>query len=131
MNPKTEERQILGGGKINVELLLLMEARPCAGESDAEIVAGAWDFEHVNRRYAGHLRVLDERPNGAPRSESAEMGLLRWAKAEREAWLDAVSNDPLLPERILPEDYMGRQAWQRRAEVLRKAGRQLRTFRVP
>jgi len=38
------ERQILVGGKINVESLLLLEARPCAGESDAEIVAGAWDL---------------------------------------------------------------------------------------
>jgi phenylacetic acid degradation operon negative regulatory protein len=40
-DPLMEERQILGGGKINVESLLLLEARPCAGESDAEIVAGA------------------------------------------------------------------------------------------
>lgn len=129
-DPLTEEQEILGGGKINVELFLLMEARPCAGESDAEIVAGAWDFEHINRRYAGHLRVLEERPKGALRSESAAKGLLRWARAEREAWLDAVRSDPLLPERILPGDYLGRRAWQRRVEVLRKAGRHLRTFRV-
>ena len=30
-----------------------------------------------------------------------------WAAAEREAWLDAVTNDPLLPGRILPSDYLG------------------------
>ncbi len=29
-DPLTEERQLLGGGKINVESLLLPEARPCA-----------------------------------------------------------------------------------------------------
>jgi len=29
-DPLTEEREILGGGKINVESLLLLEARPCA-----------------------------------------------------------------------------------------------------
>jgi len=29
-DPLTEERQILGGGKIRVESLLLLEARPCA-----------------------------------------------------------------------------------------------------
>ncbi len=29
-DPLTEERQILGGGKINVESLLLLEARLCA-----------------------------------------------------------------------------------------------------
>ncbi len=33
-----------------------------------------------------------------------------------------------LPGRILPSDYLGQQAWRRRVEVLRDAGRQLRTF---
>jgi DNA-binding transcriptional regulator PaaX len=127
-DPLTEERQILGGGKINVESLLLLEARPCAGESDAEIVAGAWDFERINRRYARHLKILDERPGGVLGNEAAARALLRWAATEREAWLDAVTNDPLLPGRILPSDYLGQPAWRRRVEVLREAGRQLRSF---
>ena len=124
-----EERQILVGGKVNVESLILLEARPCAGESDAEIVAGAWDFERINRRYARHLKVLGERPGGPLRNETAAKSLLRWAAAERETWMDAVTNDPLLPERILPSDYLGQRAWRRRVEVLREAGRQLRTFK--
>ncbi len=129
-----EERQILGGGKINVESLILLEARPCAGESDAKIVAGAWDFERINRRYARHLKVLAERPGGALRNDAAAKALLRWAAAERETWLDAVTNDPLLPGRILLSDYLGQQALvavrkdRRRVEVLRDARRQLRTF---
>jgi len=50
------------------------------------------------------------------------------AAAECEAWLEAVTNDPLLPGRILPSDYLGQPAWRRRMEVLQDAGRQLRTF---
>ena len=123
-----EERRILVGGKINVELLILLEARPCAGESDAEIVAGAWDFESINHRYVRHLKVLDELPAGAMRNETEGKAMLRWAAAERESWLDAVTNDPLLPQRILPSDYLGQRAWRRRIEVLREAGRQLRAF---
>jgi len=123
-----EEQRILGGGKIDVESLILLEARPCAGETDAEIVAGAWDFERINRRYTRHLKILDERPGGTLGNEVAARALLRWAAAERDAWLDAVTNDPLLPERILPPDYLGRQAWHRRIEVLREAGRHVRTF---
>ena len=93
------------------------------GESraDAEIVAGAWDFERINRRYARHLKVLAERPGGALRNDAAAKALLRWAAAERETWLDAVTNDPLLPGRILPSDYLGQQAWRRRVEVLQPA----------
>ena len=127
----TEERQILGGGKINVESLLLLEARPCAGESDPEIVAGAWDFERINRRYARHLKILDERPGDTLRNAAGAKSLLRWAAAEREGWMEAVTNDPLLPGRILPSDYLGQQAWRRRVEVLGDASRQLRTFHRP
>jgi phenylacetic acid degradation operon negative regulatory protein len=123
-----EESRVLIDGKINVESLILLEARPCAGESDAEIVAGAWSFEHINRRYTRLLKILDERPSGALGNEAAAKVLRRWAAAEREAWLDAVTNDPLLPERILPANYIGQQVWRRRVEVLRDAGRQLRTF---
>jgi len=55
--------------------------------------------------------------------------LLRWSATEREAWLDAVINDPLLPGRLLPSDYLGQHAWRRRVEVLRATNRQLRTFK--
>lgn len=127
-DPLEEERQILGGGTINVESLILLEARPCAGESDVEIAVGAWDFERINRGYARHLKILEERPEGTLQPDAVRKSLLRWAAAEREAWLDAVANDPLLPARILPSDYLGRQSWQRRAEVFRDASQQLRTF---
>jgi phenylacetic acid degradation operon negative regulatory protein len=122
------ERQILGGGKVNVESLVLLEARPCAGESDAEIVAGAWDFGRINRGYARHLKILDQRPCGAVESEAAARTLLRWAATEREAWVNAVRGDPLLPERILPGDYSGRQSWRRRMAVLQEAGKRIHAF---
>ena len=127
-DPLDQERRIFGDGKINVESLILLEARPATGESDAEIVAGAWDFDLINRRYARILKLLDEFPRSSLRNEGAAKSLLRWAQAEREAWLDAVSNDPLLPRRILPSDYLGQQAWRRRTEIFRDAGRHLRTF---
>ncbi|MEW6302498.1 MAG: hypothetical protein AB1705_03450 [Verrucomicrobiota bacterium] len=129
-NPLEKEREILGGGKVNVESLVLLEARPCAGETDADIVAGAWDFQRINHRYNVHQKILEGRPKGALRTEAAAKALLRWATAERQAWLDAVSNDPLLPVRILPPDYLGRRAWNRRQSVLRDAGQQLRTFNL-
>ena len=71
------------------------------------------------------MKVLEERPRGALRNDAA---------AERETWLDAVTNDPLLPGRILASDYLWQQALvavrkdRRRVEVLRDASRQLRTF---
>ena len=54
-----------------------------------------------------------------------------WAAAEREAWRNAVTIDPLLPGRILPSDYLGQQAWRLRVEVLREASRQIIGFKRP
>jgi phenylacetic acid degradation operon negative regulatory protein len=128
-DPVQGEREILASGKINVESLLLLEARPCSGESDAEIVAGAWDFKVLNQHYARHLKLLDQRPDGKLRDVAAAKALQRWAAAEREAWRSAVEFDPLLPRQLLPSDYLGCRVWQQRIEVLRQAGQQLQTFR--
>lgn len=129
-DPLEEERQILTGAKVDVGSLLLLDARPCAGESDAEIVDGAWDFNRINGRYARLLKILDGRPEAGLKNTAATKALLRWSAAEREAWIDAVTNDPLLPERLLPASYLGQTAWRRRVEVLRQAGRQLRTYEL-
>lgn len=127
-DPLEEEKKILVGAKIDVESLLLLDAQPCAGESDAEIVAGAWDFERINQRYLRLMKILDAHPKGPLRSEASAKAMLRWTSAEREAWLDAVTNDPLLPKRILPSGYLGQRAWHRRVEVLRRAGSQIKDF---
>ena len=42
--------------------------------------------------------------------------------------VDGDGKTDLLAGIFLPADYLGQQAWQRRIEALRAAGRQLRTF---
>jgi hypothetical protein len=71
-DPLTAERPVLGGGSINVESLILLEARPCAGASDAEMVAGAWDFERIKP-----LCPASENPRGAARCSTYEAGPLK------------------------------------------------------
>lgn len=128
-DPVHGERGILAGGKVNVGTLLLLEARPCAGETDTEIVAGAWDFERIRQTYSSYLGVLDRYPTGPLHGSAAARAFRHWAAEEREAWVDAVSLDPLLPERLLPQNYLGRQAWRRRMKVLGQAGQRLRAFK--
>lgn len=128
-DPLKEEHGILTGGKIDVESLILLQARPFAGESDEEIVAGARNFERINIRYAQYLKVLSQRPVGALRNQEGAKAMQRWMAAERLAWLNAVSGDPLLPEQILPSGYLGQRAWRRRKKALRSTGNALRTFR--
>ena len=127
-DPLEEEREILANESINVESLILLNTRPCADETDDQIVAGAWDFDRINNRYADHLKVLKQRPTGSLRIEPAASALQRWAVIEHRTWLNAVTKDPLLPERILPPGYLGKRAWQKRKEVLHQAGQQIGAF---
>jgi DNA-binding transcriptional regulator PaaX len=129
-DPLEDELPILEKGKVNVESLTILEGRACAGESNANIVEGAWDFDQINRRYARHLSVLDERPLEPLRTKAASSALARWAAAEHDAWIEAVTNDPLLPTRLLPLTYLGQQAWRKRMRILQIAAAQLRTFEL-
>ncbi len=82
--------------------------------SDSGLVKGAWDFALVNRRYQS---ALDLAADGLRLAENPSLkpGQFReWLASEREAWLAAVEVDPLLPESLLPADYLGREASTRR-----------------
>ena len=127
-DPLETEARVFRGARIDVESLIVMEARPCAGESDAQIVAGAWDFGRINRLYEQHLKILMAKPTERLQNKSHARTFRRWAKAERAAWRKAINSDPLLPERLLPREYLGRRAWQRRIKVLGKAKQDLQTF---
>jgi len=105
----------------DVESLGTFEARPCSGESNAAIVAGAWSFDRINALYAKCLTILEQLPGQRPLTRNAAGPLRRWARTEREAWLDAVSGDPLLPRPLLPNGYLGERVWQQRRETLAQA----------
>jgi phenylacetic acid degradation operon negative regulatory protein len=129
-HPFTNEREAMGTRAVDVESLILLEARPGAGETDAEIVAGAWDFEAINECYAHHGRVLARWPRQAPASESAAAHMQQWWRDERLAWNKAMQLDPLLPECLHPAGYPGIKAWKRRLKILREAGRRTREFTI-
>jgi hypothetical protein len=100
---------------VDAHSLIFWEGRPCAGESDHDIVNAAWDFPAINRGYTAYRQVLQERPAGRfPANGFAPPIVRAWLAKERAAWLDAVARDPLLPGPLLPPGYLGRQAWDAR-----------------
>jgi DNA-binding transcriptional regulator PaaX len=123
-----DEQKLLADAPLEVGTLLFMEARPCAGESDEAIIANAWDFAGINARYATYLEVLGRCPSAPLDSDAAATAFRLWAASERQAWFEAMKDDPLLPESLLPAGYLGREAWRRRLQVMRVAGKRVRLF---
>jgi phenylacetic acid degradation operon negative regulatory protein len=124
----SREREILTGEQVNAASLILLEGRPCGEESDEDLVSVAWDFEAINARYTQCLEILEKLPTFQLKEPKDTTALQHWARQEREAWLAAVAMDPLLPQRLLPQGYLGLPTWHRRTEVLTRAGRQLQGF---
>jgi DNA-binding transcriptional regulator PaaX len=120
----------LAGIPIDVESLLFIEARTCAGEADKQIVAGAWDFGRICQLYSQYISVLDEFPAQWLPTEAGAERLRLWLSKEREAWLNAISADPLLPAALLPAGYTGQKAWNQRLEVFAAAAEQMRSFQL-
>jgi phenylacetic acid degradation operon negative regulatory protein len=129
-DPIDTDKAGMAGSSADVESLILLEARPCAGESDEQIVAGAWDFQKINRLYSEHGRVLAARPSGSLGDQTAAKTFRKWATQERLSWLAAITEDPLLPESLLPAGYLGQEAWRKRLKALRSVGALVREFKV-
>ena len=73
------------------------------------MVAGAWDFAEINRRYDLYERFVKQLPRKA--------ALPGWARREKALWQDAANLDPMLPMALLPTGYRGREALKARKRV--------------
>ncbi len=124
-DPLSDVTRQLSAKAEDVESIVTLEARPAAGETDADIVAGAWNFARINRFYEGCLEVLGQLPQSKGKDETGPAGLRRWAQLEKSTWQAVIAVDPFLPNALLPPDYMGKKVWRERMRVLAKAGRMI------
>jgi phenylacetic acid degradation operon negative regulatory protein len=108
----------LRGIKVDGGSLTLMEGTSVAGETPADLVSSAWNFEPIHRSWeelSNHLE-LGKKPLG----ESSDKILVEWLAQERRLVRRCLSLDPLLPVKLLPEGYPGRKVWKKRGDVLAK-----------
>lgn len=115
-DPADSVRSLLGGTSVEADAFVVFEGRPAGGETDADIVTAAWDFEAINHRYEQHQRVLAARPRAGPQ-------LATWAQRENAAWRDALRIDPLLPAALLPRGYRGQTALAERKRAFAQLAR--------
>lgn len=124
-DPLDEVRAAFQGAASAVESLTLFEGRPAGGESDQDLVAGAWNFREIDELYTRWFRVAASAPAPEQVDPREPRGVRAWAQREREAWNDVVRRDPFLPAALLPAGYNGRKAWVQRTKLLTAFGRAL------
>jgi DNA-binding transcriptional regulator PaaX len=107
-------RERLSSERVQAGSLILLQATPCGGESDRDIVDEGWNFTAINEGYRNYENVLAKMPGKKAGFDTWS----KWARQERTAWLKAAGADPFLPKELLPKDYAGKRAWERRRTAL-------------
>jgi phenylacetic acid degradation operon negative regulatory protein len=98
--------------KLTPESLTVIEGTPAPPDTNDDIVRSAWDFALINRNYTAAIKLAIAGRRFVQAGKPVEMR--KWLADERSAWLEAIANDPLLPEALLPKDYLGQKAFRER-----------------
>ncbi|HKS38258.1 MAG TPA: PaaX family transcriptional regulator C-terminal domain-containing protein [Verrucomicrobiae bacterium] len=117
-DPVTDENLPLRRLMLTPETFVVIEGRPTGSDTDEDLIQSAWDFTAINRRYQ-RVCELAERGRKLARCGNAKPAEVHgWLAENQLAWLNAVDSDPLLPELLLPKDYLGHEAWEQRNATL-------------
>lgn len=99
----------------------LFEARTVLGMRAEQVVNEAWDFEqlyvlqkHFCDVYSDNLELLRSKPE-----EINVDKLVRLAAEELDAYRAAFARDPLLPSKLLPYSYKGKEAYTLHTEIIK------------
>ena len=122
-DPMNRMAEALRGELADCGVLTIFEGHSCAGESQDDLVASAWDFKAVNDAYAAWQAHADGFSGLGAKPKTGDV--LRWGERERLLWRDCMATDPLLPRELWLPDYAGEKAWKRRLQMLSKAARAL------
>jgi phenylacetic acid degradation operon negative regulatory protein len=94
------------------ESLTVIEGEPASPDTNEGIVQSAWDFALINRKYKAAIAVATAGRRFVRGGKPVEMR--KWLADERTAWMEAIAVDPLLPEALLLQDYLGQKAFRER-----------------
>lgn len=98
--------------KVTPESLTIIEGAPTPPDTNEDIVQSAWDFTFINHHYKAAIELATTGRRFVHGGKAVEMR--KWLADERTAWMSAISYDPLLPEELLPKNYLGQKALRER-----------------
>ena len=101
----------LGQLRIEPAKVTFFEGGQLAANSDADLVRNAWNFEELGRRYKAYLKFL---------SAKHDLDAADWLTKEGKLWREAFAIDPFLPDSLLPQGYLGKEAWRQRRQAYRQ-----------
>jgi phenylacetic acid degradation operon negative regulatory protein len=90
----------------------LFEARTVLGHGNGSVVTEAWDFDRINRIQHLYLDFANENLALLNAANVTRTMLAELLRIENLAYAQSMSIDPLLPEELHPDEYVGMQVFQ-------------------
>ncbi len=103
----------------------LFESRLVLGQTHEDVVRNAWPWDGIDRDQLDYCLAFSKRMDQLER-EQDNATLARLALGEMEAYQQAMSRDPMLPEALLPAAYQGQRVWSHHQEFAALARQRLR-----
>jgi len=103
----------------------LFEARTVLGQKARDIVRTAWDFRRLQQIQAWYIDIYTEALARVAADALSEDELIDLSEEELTAYLTAMAEDPLLPRKLCPSDYCGRDAYRLHRKLTTEIGRRL------
>ena len=106
----------------------LFESRTVLGLPSHTIVENAWDFDALHDRQEHFCQVTDRNIAELQSGEHPPHELGQLLRMTLAAYHSAMSEDPLLPEALLPETYLGKTAYRSFRKLLNEIDKQTHTL---
>lgn len=97
----------------------LLESRTVLHREAAELVRDAWDFSLLYGLQSRYLNVFSENLRLARDRACEPEELMTLLRRESEAYIQCMQTDPLLPNPLLPEGYLGKEVVALRKNIRR------------
>ena len=89
----------------------LLESQTVLHEDIAEMVQNSWKFEPLHELHERYLLIFKENLNLLQGMSAEPEIVLSLLYQEAEAYIQCMRNDPLLPNELLPSNYLGKKVY--------------------
>lgn len=106
----------------------LLESRTVLHHEAAEMVQDAWNFDRLQELHERYLSVFSSNLHRLEETDHDSPALMILLRKEAEAYIQCMRTDPLLPNELHPEGYLGKEVYRMHKEMRSAVRLQLKRY---
>ncbi|VGO14918.1 hypothetical protein PDESU_03488 [Pontiella desulfatans] len=103
----------------------LFESKTVLGHGNQSVVLEAWDFDALQEIQNHYLAYAEKNLSLLEGNRFSPAELMQLLRMDNLAYSQAMTNDPLLPNELLPESYTGKQVFARHQALGKRIAEQI------